>query len=116
MGSVLSTSQSSYHTLIANVSSLFGILVFLQEMWGAASLEQTLLTAASAGLAAYLILAVGYAAARGILRYGASSQQGEPPREPSSEHAEPPSNPTSDESATETKAQDAENVAEVQAA
>ena len=79
MDSLFSTSESSpLHALIANVSCLFGVTVFLQQMWGHASLEHTLLTAASAGLAAYLILAAGYAVARGVLAYDPSADSASP--------------------------------------
>ncbi|MEF8816026.1 MAG: hypothetical protein V5A20_02070 [Salinibacter sp.] len=60
----------SYHTVIADVSVLFGTAIFLAQMWAGAPLEHTLVTAAGGGVASYLILAVGYAAARHIIQHG----------------------------------------------
>ena len=60
----------SYHTIIADVSVLFGTGIFLAQMWGGAPLEHTVVTAAGGGVATYLILAVGYAAARSIVQHG----------------------------------------------
>lgn len=117
MGSILSASRSSLHTLIANVSGLFGILVFLQKMWGPSSLENTLLTAASAGLAAYLILALGYAAARSLLRDAERPARNEEAGDALSDDAEAPSEAAAEsESPAEATVQDPENVAEPQAA
>lgn len=62
-----SSDSASPHTLIANVSGLFGIVIFLQQMWNGATLDHVLLVVATSGLAAYLTLAVGYAAARRII-------------------------------------------------
>ena len=78
MGSISSASDStSHHTLIANVSSLFGAIVLLNQMWSHASLEHTVLTTAGAGLSVYLILAVGYAAACGVVAYAPSDEADE---------------------------------------
>jgi len=104
--STLSTTPnpSSYHALISNVSWLFGLVVFLQQIWGPASIEHTLLTAVGSGLAVYLILAVGYAAARGVVLHG-----------PQPDEAEASSETDADDS-TETASEPTEAVPERQAA
>ena len=60
----------SHHAVITDVSVLFGTAIFLSQMWDGAPLEHTLVTAAGGGVAACLILAVGYAAARSIVQNG----------------------------------------------
>ena len=57
------------HTLLSNVSGLLGLLVFFQQMWNQAPLEKGLLTACGTGLAAYLVLTLGYASVCGILAH-----------------------------------------------
>lgn len=91
----------SYHTVIADVSVLFGTAIFLAQMWGGAPLEHTLVTAAGGGVAVYVILAVGYAAAQGIIRHGMPFEVEEG---------------DADESAVEAEADEPENVPEAQAA
>jgi len=90
----------SYHTVIADASVLFGTAIFLAQMWGGAPLEHTLVTAAGGGVAVYVILAVGYAAAQGIIRHGVPFEIEE----------------DSAESAVEAEADEPENVPEAQAA
>jgi len=90
----------SYHTVIADASVLFGTAIFLTQMWGGAPLEHTLVTAAGGGVAVYVILAVGYAAAQGIIRHGVPFEIEE----------------DSAESAVEAEADEPENVPEAQAA
>lgn len=68
---------SSPHPLIANVSSLVGIVIFLQWIWQGASLEHTFVSASGAGLAVYLILSLGYAAAKSVLRFGRQADENE---------------------------------------
>ncbi len=98
-----SVSPSS-HTIIANVSVLFGTVIFLVQMWGGASLEHTLMTAGGAGVAAYLILAIGYAAARRIV------QNGGPFETNVEDHT------SGEESSSESEPEPTENVPETQAA
>jgi hypothetical protein len=100
---VLSDSTSP-HALIAHVSGLFGIAMFLRQMGGGASLDHVLLTAASAGLGAYLILAVGYAAARRIVSHAPPPEEHDDAPEPSSQQA------------AEMESDDAKNAPEPQAA
>lgn len=124
MNSLSSASPSSpYHALISNVSCLFGVLVFLQQMWGHATIEHTLLTAIGSGLASYLILAVGYAAARGVIAHGPPPEKNA--SEPSSEqNAQKPSPEKKDEapqaladdSSAETSPEPTESIPERQAA
>ncbi|WP_103020223.1 hypothetical protein [Salinibacter altiplanensis] len=93
----------SSHTVIANVSVLFGTGIFLAQMWGGAPLEHTLVTTAGGGVAAYLILAVGYAAARRIVQDGMPF---EVPAEEASDNASP----------AESEPEPSDNVPEAQAA
>lgn len=93
------------HSLIANLSGLFGLVIFLQELWGQSRLEHTVLTAASAGLAAYLILAIGYAAAQGVLAYE------EPPGDSNEE-----SQDVDDRSSSDAETDRPQDVADAQAA
>ncbi len=94
----------SYHTIIADVSVLFGTGIFLAQMWGGAPLEHTVVAAAGGGVATYLILAVGYAAARSIVQHGM-------PFETTAEED------ASDEGASaESEPEPSENVPEAQAA
>lgn len=122
MGSILSVSRTSLHALIANASGLFGIVVFLQQMWGPSSLEHTLLTAASSGLAAYLILAMGYAAGRAVLRTGPASAENEVTTDGASDDGETASEAVVEENTNTPDPQDAdqgqnpEPLAEAQAA
>ncbi len=97
------SNPSSYHALISNVSWLFGLVVFLQQIWSPASIEHTLLTAVGSGLAVYLILAVGYAAARGVVLHG--------PQPDASASSEP-----DDDTSAEASSDQAEAVPERQAA
>lgn len=94
-----------FHALIANVSGLFGVVVFLQQILRGASLDHVLFTAATAGLMAYLILAVGYAAARRLIA-----------DLPSPENPNDPSEASSEEATAEQESDDAQNVSEPQAA
>lgn len=92
------------HSLIANASSLFGIGVFVHQMWSGASLEHVLFTAATSGLVAYLTLAVGVAGSRYIIAQTPES---------------PPSNEAHDASSEQTTADtevDHEKTPEPQAA
>ena len=57
------------HTLLSNLSGLLGLLVFFQQMWNQAPLEKGLLTACGTGLAAYLVLTLGYAGVCSIVAY-----------------------------------------------
>lgn len=95
--------SASPHALIAHVSGLFGIALFLRQMGGGASLDHVLLTAASAGLGAYLTLAVGYALARRVIAHAPS------PEEHDDESESPPE-------AAEVDPDDAKNAPEPQAA
>lgn len=85
----------SVHTVIADVSVLFGTAIFLSQMWGGAPLEHTLMTAAGGGVASYLILAVGYAAARRIVQngvpFGLEAEEDTSAEEPSGESEPEPS-------------------------
>lgn len=94
----------SYHTVIADVGVLFGTVIFLAQMWGGAPLEHTLMTAAGGGVASYLILAVGYAAARRIIENGVPFE------------TEVDDNASDEESSAESEPEPSENVAETQAA
>lgn len=105
MDSTASVSASSLHPLIANVSGLFGVVVFLQQMLRGASLDHVLFTGATTGLMAYLALAVGYAAARRLIPHSASDELPD-------ETAESPSDPAG----TDMETDDAQNVSEPQAA
>lgn len=96
--------SASPHALIARVSGLFGIALFLRQMGGGASLDHVLLTAASAGLGAYLTLAVGYAGARRIVTHAPPPEDHDDAPEPSSEQA------------AEMETDDAKNAPEPQAA
>lgn len=98
------TVSISPHTIIADVSVLFGTIIFLAQMWDGAALEHTLVTAAGSGVASYLILAVGYAGARGIIQNGVPFELDEA------------SDSTSEESAAEPEPDEPENVPETQAA
>ena len=94
MASDVSASESSSsHDLIANVSFLAGIAVFLLQVWGRASLEHVLTVTVSTGLAVYLILAMAYAAAQGVMAY-----------EPPAEGDESPSDDAAEKEANETNA------------
>ncbi len=55
--------------LFANVSGLSGLLVFLNQLWHLAPIEQTLITSFGTGLAVYLVLLVSYAGVQRILAY-----------------------------------------------
>lgn len=68
---MLSSTSGSVHRLIAHASGLFGVLVFLQQMWDGAALDHVLLTATTSGLIAYLALALGVVAAQRIVRQDA---------------------------------------------
>lgn len=94
----------SYHTIIADVSVLFGTGIFLAQMWGGAPLEHTVVTAAGGGVATYLILAVGYAAARRIVQNGV-------PFEDAGEDGA-----SDEEGSAESEPEPTENVPEAQAA
>ncbi|MFB6272789.1 MAG: hypothetical protein ABEL51_07855 [Salinibacter sp.] len=76
-------SYSSPHALIVNVSGLFGIVIFLQQMWSGISLNHVLLTSVVSGLVAYLTLMIGYAAARRIITQAPSSPPADDSSEPS---------------------------------
>jgi len=93
-----------YHTVIADVSVLFGTGIFLAQMWGGAPLEHTVVAAAGGGVAAYLILAVGYAAARSIVQNGV-------PFETSTEDGA-----SDGDSSAESEPEPSDNVPEAQAA
>jgi hypothetical protein len=68
MDPTTSSSRSvSVHFLIANASSLFGIGIFVYQMWSGASLEHVMFTGATSGLVAYLTLAVGVAGSQYII-------------------------------------------------
>lgn len=99
-----SSVSPSYHTIIANMSVLFGTVIFLVQMWGGAPLEHTLVTTAGAGVSAYLILAIGYAAARRIVLNGVPFETN------SEDHA------SGEESSGESEPEPTENVPETQAA
>lgn len=92
------------HTLIANASGLFGIGIFLYQMWSGASLEHVMFTAATSGLMAYLTLAVGVAGGRRIIAQA-------PESDPSNEVSDASSEPTT----ADTEVDD-ENTPEPQAA
>ena len=80
MASDVSASESfSSHGLISNVSFLAGIAVFLLQVWGHASLEHVLTVTVSTGLAVYLILAMAYAAAQGVMAYDPPAEGDESP-------------------------------------
>jgi hypothetical protein len=83
------SNPSSYHTLISNVSGLFGLVVFLQRIWGPTSIEHAVVTASASGLATYLILAIGYAATRGVLAHGPDSHDESPSDESGTTSSEP---------------------------
>lgn len=96
--------SASRHAFITKVSVLFGILIFLQQMWGGASLDHVLLTTATSGLVAYLTLAVGLAAAQRIIAH-----------EPPPEDADDAPN-TSPEQTADVDPDDATNAPEPQTA
>jgi len=74
MNPTASSSRSvPVHFLIANASGLFGIGIFLHQMWSGASLDHVLFTAATSGLVAYLTLAVGVAGVRYIIAHAPDS-------------------------------------------
>jgi len=98
------TVSLSSHTVIADASVLFGTVIFLAQMWGGAPLEHTLVTAGGAGVASYLILAIGYAGARRIVQNGV-------PFETDAEDE-----PLGEESSAESEPEPADNVPETQAA
>jgi len=85
----------SAHVLITNASILFGIGVFLHQVWGGASLDSVLLTAGTSGLMAYLTLALGVAAARHIIAHSPDSDSSE--ESPAASSDQPSADPTADE-------------------
>jgi hypothetical protein len=90
---VLSTASSrvSSHALISNVSCLFGLLIFLQQIWSRASIEHTLVSSVGAGLSVYLTLAVSYAIIRQVLAREAARGEDDAPADATDEGAEAPS-------------------------
>ncbi len=54
------------YALASNLGGLTGLLVLLNQIWGVAPVERTLVTAFGAGLAVYLVLAFGYVGVRYI--------------------------------------------------
>lgn len=96
MNSTASTPPfGSAHFFITNASILFGIGVFLYQVWGGASLDSVLLTAGTSGLMAHLTLALGVAAARHIIDH--SPDSGSPEESPASSSDQPSADPTADE-------------------
>lgn len=86
MASTASAPEStSPHAFVVNVSALFCILIFLQQMWSGASLNHVLLTAATSGIVAYLALIIGYAGARRILAQAPNADASEGPPDASQE-------------------------------
>lgn len=85
---MLSSTSGSVHRLIAHASGLFGVLVFLQQMWDGAALDHVLLTATTSGLIAYLTLALGVVAAQRIVRQDAAPDPGEAPDAPNASASE----------------------------
>lgn len=71
--------------LLTQLSALVALLVLLPQLWGSASLERTLGTAAVAGLAVYCVLLVGQLVMRWVIAQS-PEQQEPPPAAP----AEPP--------------------------
>ena len=112
---MLSSTSSSVHRLIAHASGLFGVLVFLQQMWDGAALDHVLLTATTSGLIAYLALALGVVAAQRIVRQDASPAPDAPPDpDEAPDTGEAPEVPNT--SASEQAADAPENAPEPQAA
>jgi hypothetical protein len=88
MDPTASSSRSvSVHALTANASGLFGIGIFLYQMWSGASLDHVMFTAATSGLVAYLTLAVGVAGSRYII---AQAPESDPSTEVSDASSEQP--------------------------
>lgn len=88
MDSNVPSSHPSTQALLVNVSGLFGIVIFLYQMLGGASLDHVLFTAVTSGLAAYLALAIGYAAARRIIDQAPAPSPSDDSSNPSSAPAE----------------------------
>ncbi len=53
--------------LVFHFSSLVGLLVLLNQLWGTAEIERTVFTAFAAGLVMYTVLVIGFAVARRIM-------------------------------------------------
>ena len=53
--------------------------MFLLQVWGRTSLEHVLTVTVSTGLAVYLILAMAYAAAQGVMAYDLPAEGDESP-------------------------------------
>lgn len=92
------------HDIVAYGGGLFGVSVLLYQAWSGASLEHILSSAATSGLVAYLTLAVGFAAARSIIR--------SPPNSPSSneESTSSPDDSEPDDSDTDPEANGASEI------
>lgn len=85
MNSSESSPPFATHSLIVNVSGLFGLAIFMQQMWSGASLDHVLFTAATSGLVAYLALSIGSAVARRIIAQSPDASPPDEPPEPSSD-------------------------------
>ena len=79
-------------SLIPQLAALVGLLLLLDGLWKDTSLERTLVVAGGMGLAAYLVLGVGYAVVRRVLAEvppPAAEAPSEPAPEPEAEPADP---------------------------
>ena len=54
--------------LFLHLSGFVGVLVFLNQLWSSAALEETIWTAFAAGAGVYLVLVLAYVAVHRILR------------------------------------------------
>jgi hypothetical protein len=72
------------HPLLTQLSAIVALLVLLNQLWGAASIERTLVMSAMTGLVVYSVLFAGQLTLRYILMQSeaAASDEAEVPAEP----------------------------------
>jgi hypothetical protein len=92
------------HDLVAYGGGLFGAGVLLYQAWIGVSIEHVLSSAATSGLMAYLILAVGFAAARSIVTAASDSDSPEETPDGSPEESATESEENHDQTAPEPQA------------
>jgi hypothetical protein len=80
--------------LLTQLSAIVALLVLLNQLWGAASIERTLVTSAMTGLVVYSVLFAGQLTLRYVLTQSdAAAAEQEAPAEPGADEAAPSTTP-----------------------
>ncbi len=64
--------------LVFHISSLVGLLIFLNQLWNAEEIERTIFMAFAAGLVMYTVLIIGFTVTQRILARVANAPADEP--------------------------------------